>query len=247
VHIPLMPPEFVIDWERLESSLGRKTRLIVINSPNNPTGAVLGSEDLDRLAALIRRWGCYVLSDEVYEHIVFDGAGHASVLSHAELAERSFAVFSFGKTYHATGWKVGYCVAPPALTEQLRRVHQFVTFATAAPFQYALADFLRGHPDHDSGLSAFYQQKRDLFVRLLKETGFAVRPARGTYFQLADYSGISELEDQAFSRWLTTRHGVAVIPVSAFYEDPPQARLVRFCFAKQEPTLLEAACRLQAI
>lgn len=247
IHIPLRPPGFSIDWERLAAALNARTRLVIINTPHNPTGTVLTREDLDRLAAALRPYDCYVLSDEVYEHIVFNGLRHASVLAHAELALRSFAVFSFGKTYHATGWKVGYCVAPAGLSEELRRVHQFNTFTTVTPLQYALADFLASGPEHHLGLGRFYQEKRDYFIDAMQRSSFTMSPSRGTYFQLADYTEISELPDQKFAHWLTTTHKVAVIPVSAFYREPPDTRLVRFCFAKELATLQEAAGRLAAL
>lgn len=246
-HIPLAPPEFSIDWERLRATLTPRTRLVIINSPHNPTGSVLAREDLDRLADALRPYDCYVLSDEVYEHIIFDGLKHASVLAHAELATRSFAVFSFGKTYHATGWKVGYCVAPKPLSDEFRRVHQFNTFTTVTPLQCALADFLGRGPTHHAGLGAFYQEKRDFFLSAMQGTGFKMQPSRGTYFQLAEYSDVSDRPDGEFSRWLTTTHGVAVIPVTAFCREPPPARLVRFCFAKEIATLRDAAERLHGL
>ena len=244
VHIPLLAPGFEPDWERIRSSLNQRTRLVIVNTPHNPTGAVLTEEDLGRLADLIAPYRTYVLSDEVYEHIVFDGRRHASVLANEALAARSFAVFSFGKTYHATGWKVGYCAAPAALTAEFRRVHQFNTFTTTTPLQYALADYLAQCPGHHLGLPDFYQQKRDLFLQLMELSRFRLTPSPGTYFQLADYSGVSDLPDAKFARWLTKEHGVAVIPVSAFYEDPPKTRFIRFCFAKEPATLTEAAERL---
>lgn len=247
VHVPLVAPSFEVDWNRLESELNDRTRLVIINSPHNPTATLLETADLDRLAALLRPYDCYVLSDEVYEHIVFDGAMHDSVLAHAELAERSVAVFSFGKTYHATGWKVGYCVAPRALTEELRRVHQYVTFSTVGPIQHALADFLAERPEHHRELPVFYQEKRDRFAGLLASTRFELLPCRGTYFQLARYDEISDLDDVAFARWLTTEHGVAVIPISVFYAEPPALKVVRFCFAKREATLIAAAQRLSGL
>ena len=244
VHIPLLAPGFEPDWERIRSGLNQRTRLVIVNTPHNPTGAVLTEEDLGRLADLIAPYQTYVLSDEVYEHIVFDGRRHASVLASEALAPRSFAVFSFGKTYHATGWKVGYCAAPAALTAEFRRVHQFNTFTTTTPLQYALADYLAQCPGHYLGLPDFYQQKRDRFLQLMELSRFRLTPSAGTYFQLADYSDVSDLPDAEMARWLTKEHGVAVIPVSAFYEDPPQARLIRFCFAKESATLTEAAKRL---
>lgn len=244
VHVPLRAPDFAIDWDRLEDELGPRTRLVIINSPHNPTGSVLGADDLDRLAALLRPYACYVLSDEVYEHIVFGGRAHASVMAHAELAERSFACFSFGKTYHATGWKVGYCVASAPLTREFRRIHQYLTFAVVTPLQYALADYLAACPEHHERLGEFYEGKRDLFRRLLAPSSFELLPSMGTYFQLADYSRVSDLPDLEFARHLTAQHGVAVIPISVFYQDPPSQRLIRFCFAKQDGTLEEAARRL---
>ena len=247
IHIPLQPPSFGIDWGRLTSALNERTRLVIINTPHNPTGSILLREDLDRLACALHKYDCYVLGDEVYEHIVFDGQGHTSVLAHPELSERSFAVFSFGKTYHATGWKVGYCVAPGPLTAEFRRVHQFNTFTTVTPLQYALADYLARCPQHHLGLSAFYQQKRDYFLEAMQHTRFVMQPSRGTYFQLADYGEISDLPDDEFARWLTETYKVAVIPVSAFYREPPNTRLVRFCFAKELETLEEAAGRLRTI
>lgn len=247
VHIPLRAPGFAIDWDRLASRLTERTRLVVLNSPHNPTGAVIDRADLDRLYELIRDYDCYVLSDEVYEHIVFDGRAHTSVLSHAGLRERSAAVFSFGKTYHATGWKTGYCVARRALSDEFRRVHQYVTFASVAPIQYALADYLEEAPEHYRSLPAFYQDKRDYFVALLERSRFRCIPTQGTYFQLADYSEVSELGDFEFARWLTVEHGVATIPISVFYERPPGDKLIRFCFAKEPATLDRAADKLSVL
>jgi methionine aminotransferase len=247
VHLALTFPDFRIDWQRLREALNPRTRLVIVNSPHNPSGALLTRADFDRLAELLRPYDCYLLSDEVYEHVVFDGALHATALAHPELAQRCFAVFSFGKTYHATGWKVGYAVAPPALSAELRRVHQYVTFASASPLQQALAEYLGAHPEHHLGLPGFYQERRDYFARLLAATKFRSLPAAGTYFQLADYGAISELRDVEFSRWLTVEHGVATIPISVFYREPPDARLVRFCFAKQNATLDEAAQRLRRL
>ncbi len=248
VHLPLHLPDFTIDWERFAAALSPRTRLVIVNSPHNPSGAVLTAADFERFAELLRPYDCYLLSDEVYEHIVFDGARHATVLANAELAERAFAVFSFGKTYHATGWKLGYCVAPPALSAELRRVHQYVTFASTSPLQQAIAEYMTQHPEHHLNLPAFYQERRDYFARLLAKTKFRPQRAPGTYFQLADYSGISTQRDVDFARWLTIEHGVAVIPISVFYEQPPAGlTLVRFCFAKENSTLNAAAERLGAL
>jgi methionine aminotransferase len=245
VHLPLQLPDFCVDWERLRAALSPRTRLVIVNSPHNPSGALLARADLDRLAVLLRPYDCYLLSDEVYEHVVFDGERHASVLAHDELSARSFAVFSFGKTYHATGWKLGYCVAPRELTAELRRIHQYVTFASTSPLQYALAAYMSEHPEHHLGLPAFYQERRDYFAAALAHTKFRLRRSPGTYFQLADYGEISAQGDIEFARRLTIEHGVAVIPVSVFYRDaPPDLRLVRFCFAKENATLDAAAERL---
>ncbi len=249
LHVPLSLADFAIDWQRLSEALSPRTRLIILNSPHNPSGALISRADLDRLAALIRERDLYLISDEVYEHLVYDGAAHASVLAHEELYARALVVSSFGKTYHVTGWKTGYVVAPPALTAELRKVHQYVSFCGVTPLQWALADFMAEHPEHVEELPAFYQAKRDLFCDLLKDSRFSFRRAPGTYFQLADYSAIrDDLDDVAMAEWLTREHGVATIPVSVFYQDPPKGlRLVRFCFAKREDTLRQAAEKLCAI
>ncbi len=244
VRLPLTAPNFRIDFDQLAECLSSRTRMVVINTPHNPTGSLLYREDLERLAELLAPYECYVLSDEVYEHICFDPAGHASAISVEGLRDRSMAVFSFGKTYHATGWKVGYCVAAPALTTEFRRVHQFNTFTTATPLQWALADYLLTDPGHYLNLPEFYRHKRDYFRTLMADSGFELLPSNGTYFQLADYSALSDLDDVSFSHWLTEEHKVAVIPISVFYDQPPADRLVRFCFAKQEATLAAAADRL---
>jgi len=244
-RVPLARPGFGVDWERLAATLGPRTRAVIVNSPHNPSGACLSRDDLDRLALCLRSTAAYVIADEVYEHMVYDGARHQSLNGHAELAERSVVVSSFGKTYHATGWKIGYCVAPAALTVELRKVHQFVTFAIATPLQHAIADFMREHPEWEDELPAFYQAKRDRLGALLAGSRFAFTPARATYFQLVDYSAISELADTEFALDLIRRHGVASIPVSPFCEAPPRGeRLVRLCFAKEDATLVAAAERL---
>jgi len=249
IHVPLAAGDFAIDWQCLEAALSPRTRLIVLNTPHNPSGALIGREELDRLAALIRDRDIYIVSDEVYEHLVFDGRQHASVLAHDELYARAFVVSSFGKTYHVTGWKTGYVVAPPALSAELRKVHQYVSFCGVTPLQCALADFMVACPEHVSELPAFYQAKRDLFCDLLAGSRFTFSRTPGTYFQLADYSAIRpDLDDVAMAQWLTREHGVAAIPVSVFSELPdPAQRLVRFCFAKREDTLRQAAEKLSAI
>ena len=241
IHVPLALPDYRIDWDALAGALNDRTRLVIINSPHNPTATTLSSGDLDRLAEQIRPFDCRVLSDEVYEHIVFDGGSHHSVVDNPELRERSFAVFSFGKTYHATGWKIGYCVAPADLTVEFRKVHQYNVFTTVTPMQWALADFVRDAPENYRELSAFYQAKRDYFRERMEPSRFSFPPSAGTYFQLADYSAISDLPDMKFAEWITQEKGVAVIPLSPFYRDPPDTRIVRFCFAKQDETLARAA------
>ncbi len=246
VHVPLSLPDFAIDWDLLESRISARTRLIILNSPHNPSGALLGDDDLRLLASLIRGRDIYLLSDEVYEHLVYDGIRHASVLAHEELYARALVVSSFGKTYHVTGWKTGYVLAPPALSAELRKVHQFVTFCGVTPVQAALAEFMAAHPEHVDELPAFYQAKRDLFCAQLAESRFTFTPTPGTYFQLADYSQIRpDLDDMAMAEWLAREQGVAVIPVSVFYQEPPAGlRLVRFCFAKRDETLRAAVERL---
>jgi methionine transaminase len=244
VHVPLRLPDFSVDWQRVKDAICPKTRLIIINSPHNPSGAVLEAADLDALADILRGTEIFVLSDEVYEHIIFDGAAHQSVLRHAELAARSFVVNSFGKTYHCTGWKVGYCIAPSQMSAEFRKVHQYLTFCTFNPAQWAFAEALERDPQHYLELPAFYQGKRDQFRALIAPSKFKILPVKGAYFQLVDYSAISMQDDLNFSEWLVREAGVAVIPVSAFYETPPNARIVRLCFAKNDETLAAAAERL---
>lgn len=247
VHIAMQLPDYSIDWNQLAERINDRTRLIIINSPHNPSGSVLSATDLDTLADLIRGRDIYVLSDEVYEHMVFDGGQHQSVLRHAELREKSFAVFSFGKTYHATGWKVAYCVAPAALTAEFRKIHQFVTFTSTSFLQFAIADFMRDCPEHHLQLPAFYQQKRDTFCSLIKDSRLTFTPSSGTYFQCVDYSAISDEPDMAFVRWLTTEKGVAAIPLSPFYARDPASRVIRFCFCKDDDTLQRAADILRTL
>ncbi len=248
VHVPLDPVTFAPDWRRVRGAIGPNTRMLMINSPHNPSGAMLGEGDMHALAGLLRDTDIVLLSDEVYEHIVFDGARHESVLRHPELRERAFVVSSFGKTYHCTGWKVGYCIAPPALSAELRKVHQYNVFCTFSPAQHAFAAMLEGEPGHYQQLGAFYQAKRDRFREQLLATKLKPLPVPGGYFQLVDYSAASDLDDLAFCRWLTTEHGVAAIPLSPFYAAPPPGqRLARLCFAKNEATLDKAIERLQAL
>jgi methionine aminotransferase len=251
VHVPLAISEdgfdFSIDWQRLDDALNDKTRLVIINFPHNPTGAILSRGDLRQLAELLRDTPAYLLSDEVYEHIVLDGEPHASALSIDELWERSFVVSSFGKTYHATGWKVGYCMAPAELSAEFRKVHQFTTFAVNTPVQHALADFLQGHPEFYQRLPAFYQQKRDLFCRLLEGSRFRLHPARSTFFQIVDYGDISKEDDVTLAKRWTEEVGVASIPLSVFCEQPFTGTRLRFCFAKDDDTLQAACERLSSL
>ncbi len=247
VRVPLALPDFGIDFERLAAAITARTRLLVVNTPLNPAGAVLGAGDWDRIADLLEANDACLLSDEVYEPLVYDGRRHVSALSNGRLRQRAFGVFSFGKTYDATGWKVGYCVAAPALTAELRKVHQFLTFAVSTPVQHAIADFMQEQPRYADGLAAFYQERRDRFMSLLEGSRFRLRRAAGTYFQLADYSDISDLPDADFCLELVRRHGVAAIPLSPFCDAPPDARLIRFCFAKENATLERAAGQLRAI
>ncbi|HSX61114.1 MAG TPA: pyridoxal phosphate-dependent aminotransferase [Tahibacter sp.] len=247
VHVPLTLPDFSVDWQRVKDAITPRTRVIMVNSPHNPSGAVFSAADLDTLAELTRGSEILVISDEVYEHIVFDGLDHQSVLRHTELAERSFVVSSFGKTYHCTGWKVGYCVAPRMLSTEFRKVHQYLTFCTFGPAQWAFADVLANDPQHYLDLPAFYQEKRDRFRALLAPSRFRLLPVGGAYFQLVDYSAISDKDDLNFCEWLVREAGVAAIPVSAFYETAPDARIIRFCFAKSDATLAAAAERLARV
>jgi methionine aminotransferase len=247
VHVPLRLPDFSVDWQRVKDAVTPRTRMILINSPHNPSGAVLDASDLETLAGIVRGTDIFVLSDEVYEHIIFDGLAHQSVLRHAELAARSFVISSFGKTYHCTGWKVGYCIAPPQLSAEFRKVHQYLTFCTFGPAQWAFADVLESDPQHYLDLPAFYQAKRDRFRELLAPSKFKLLPVKGAYFQLVDYSALGTADDLNFSEWLVREAGVAAIPVSAFYETPPDAHLIRLCFAKSDAILAGAAeklCRL---
>ena len=244
VHVPLTPGRFALDRERLEGALSRRTRLIMINSPHNPTGSTLTRDDMLYLEELVQRRNLLVLSDEVYEHLVFDNGTHHSALQFPALRARSFVLFSFGKTFSVTGWKTGYCVAPAALSAEMRKVHQFVSFVAVTPVQLAVADFLEAEPDYPATLSAFYQRKRDLFCAALGNSRFKLAPSSGTYFQLLDYSAICEAADTDLCEQWTRQHGIASIPISIFYEQPPQQHFLRFCFAKSDPVLTAAAERL---
>jgi methionine aminotransferase len=246
LRIPLAPPAFRFDWDRVRRSVSDRTRLIIVNSPQNPSCSAIERSDLEALAALIRDRPITLLSDEVYENVLYDGRRHASVLAHTELRERSFAVFSFGKTLHATGWRVGYCVAPPALTRELRKVHQFNTFSIANPLQQGIARYLERFPDAWKGLSAFFEAKRDLLAGLLRGSGLEPLPAAGTYFLLVDYGALSQSNDVEFADRLIREAKIATIPLSPFYADPPRMTLLRLCIAKRDDTLKMAAERLCA-
>ena len=246
VFVPLQVPSFTIDWQQVKAAITPRTRAILINSPHNPSGAIITKPDLAELTQLVCETGIFIISDEVYEHMVFDGNSHLSMLTNPALAARSFVISSFGKTYHATGWKVAYCIAPPALTTEFRKIHQYVTFSTVTPIQHALAAFL-DNQDHYLNLPAFYQAKRDLFCQLLQHSRFTLVPSAGTYFQLVTYETKTGESDQEFARRLTAQVGVAAIPVSVFYHQQTDHHLLRFCFAKNEDTLQAAAERLNRL
>lgn len=242
-HVPmaLCDGEFQPDWQRLADTLSPKTRLLVLNFPHNPTGAVMTDADLDTLAELLQDTNVLIAADEVYEHILFDGTAMASVLAHEALRDRSFAISSFGKTLHATGWKIGYVAAPAALTAAFRKIHQFSTFAVNTPAQRAIADFLETDADFVPQLADFYQRKRDLFVELLSASRLKLSPTRSTFFQVVDYSAISDAPDTEVAKRWTVEHGVASIPLSVFCATPMSGRRLRFCFAKDDKTLERAA------
>lgn len=243
VQMEVGPQGYSIPWSKVAAAVTSKTRLIMINSPHNPTGSVLREADIRALADIVRGTDILILSDEVYEHMIYDGGRHESVCRYPELAERSFVVSSFGKTYHVTGWKIGYVAAPAALMAEFRKVHQFNVFTVNTPVQHGIARFM-ADPAPYLDLSAFYQRKRDLFREGLKATRFHLLPSDGTYFQCVDYSNISGMPEADFAKWLTTEIGVAAIPVSAFYSEPTESGIVRFCFAKKDETLLTALERL---
>ena len=243
-RIALQPPQFRVDWQAFAGLLSERTRLVILNTPHNPSATVWRQADFAALWQAIADREIYVISDEVYEHICFADGGHASVLAHPQLRQRAVAISSFGKTYHMTGWKVGYAVAPAAISAELRKIHQYLTFAVNTPAQLALADMLRHAPEHYRDLPAFYRARRDRFINALSSSRLEVLPCEGTYFLLVDYSAVSDLDDVSFCRWLTTEVGVAAIPLSVFCDGPFPHRLVRLCFAKQEATLLAAAERL---
>ena len=246
VYVQLKFPDYSIDWQQVQNAITPKTRMIVVNTPNNPTASVFSAEDLRMLEGMLRGTGITVVSDEVYEHIVFDGHRHQSMAHFPGLAERSFVVSSFGKTYHVTGWKTGYVLAPRELTAEFRKVHQYNAFVTNAPVQYALAEYMKNR-DAYLELAAFYQNKRDFFLAGIKGSRFEPLPSRGTFFQNLRYDAISDEKDTDLAVRLTTEHGVAAIPVSVFYREPPPHKVLRFCFAKSEETLEKGAQILSRI
>ena len=246
VFCRLRHPEYSIDWDMVRDRITSRTKLIILNSPHNPTGSVLTENDVAALSETVGDTDILLLSDEVYEHIIFDGRVHHGMARYPELASRSFVVSSFGKTFHATGWKVGYCLAPAELSVEFQKIHQYLTFSTFTPVQYALADFL-GRKETYNNLSGFYQGKRDYFLSLIKNSRFRALPSAGTYFQMLDYSLITGECDTDFAKRMTVEHGVAAIPPSVFYGIPLDNKVLRFCFAKKDQTLEKAAERLCAI
>jgi methionine aminotransferase len=243
VYVTLKHPDYHIDWNEVKDAITKKTRLLILNSPHNPTGAILGREDMAALTDIIAGTDILIISDEVYEHIVFDGHRHESITRYPELARRSFVISSFGKTYHVTGWKLGYCLAPRQLSAEFQKVHQFVTFASNTPTQLAFAEFLE-KKDKYLTLADFYQEKRDRFLSLIKDSRFRPLPCLGTYFQMLSYEGISDENEIDFARWLTTEYKVAAIPPSVFYAGGDDHKALRFCFAKKDETLIAAAEKL---
>ncbi len=246
VHLAMRPPDYKPDWNTLRAALTPRTRLIIFNTPHNPCGSLLNRQDFAALEAIIAGRDIYLISDEVYEHIVFGNQQHLSMLQFPDLRQRAFVISSFGKTYHATGWKMGYCIAPPALTQQLRIIHQFVTFCVSTPVQHAIADQLDQHQHYDD-LPLFYEQKRDHFRQAVTASRFKVLPCDGSYFQLLDYSAISDAPDTEYADQLIAEHGIAAIPISVFYADGTDHKVLRFCFAKDNDTLDRAGEILCAI
>lgn len=242
IRIPLTAPDFQVDWNKVAEAINDRTRMVIVNTPHNPTGAIWSKQDWQQLIQLIQTRNIVVLSDEVYEHLVYDGQPHYSALSFPELRERSFVVGSFGKTFHVTGWKTGYCVAAPELMRVFRQVYQFANFCGVTPVQVALAEYMQQHPEHVQQLAGFYQQKRDLFTSGLASSRFQFTPSQGTYFQNLDYHAIRpDLNDVEMCHFLAEQHGIVAIPISVFYQQPPQdLRLIRFCFAKTAQTLERA-------
>ncbi len=246
VRIDLQYPDYRIDWDLVRTKISPRTRMIMLNSPHNPTGSILHASDIEQLRSIVQDTQIIILSDEVYEHLIFDGETHQSILRHPDLMERSFVCFSFGKVYHCTGWKLGYCISNPAFMKEFRKVHQFNCFTCHAPSQVALATFLQKKESYLS-LGAFLQQKRDYFIELMKDTRFKLMDSKGSYFICATYADISDEADAIFAQRLTKEHGVATIPVSAFYKDGTDHHVLRFCFAKRPDTIEAAVDKLRRI
>lgn len=246
VPVALEAPDFHINWNKVKEAITPRTKAIIVNTPHNPTGAVWSKSDWDTLADLVRDTDVIVLSDEVYEQLIFDGEKHYSILEHPELRQRSFALYSFGKVYNNTGWKMGYCIATSEFTQAFRRIHQFLCFTVNTPAQYALAHHMAN--DKATPVGTLMQQKRDHFLSLIKDTPFTIhKPTKGSYFQVAGYERVSDMPDMEFAQWLTKEYGVATIPISAFYHDKKDDKLIRFCFAKKAETLDEAVARLKRL
>jgi len=246
VFVPLTFPDFTYDWDAIHASITERTKIIIINSPHNPTGSVISQEDIEQLQALVQQYDLFILSDEVYEHIVFDQKEHLSVSKYPVLKERSFVIGSFGKTYHVTGWRLGYCLAPSYMMTEFKKVHQYNTFSPVTPMQFAIADFMHRKEEY-MNLGSFFQKKRDLFLSVIKDSSWEIIPSAGTYFQILSYKNISDEDDVNFAARLTREHGLASIPVSVFYHQKIDHKLLRFCIAKQEQTLLQATkilCRI---
>ena len=246
VYIPLNPKDYSYDWEQVRKKVSEKTRAIIFNSPHNPSGSLITGEDIKELEKITEETDILIISDEVYEHIIFDGEKHISFASSDELSKRTFVISSFGKTYHTTGWKMGYCAAPENLTKEFRKMHQFIVFSANTPIQYAYAEFMK-HEEKYLSLGKFYQNKRDIFLNEIKSSKFNLKPCKGTYFQLLDYSSLSDKSDMEFSEYLTKEIGVAVIPLSPFYESRDSKSLIRICFAKTDEVLKEAASKLSKL
>ncbi len=246
VFVPLNPEDFSIDWEKVNAVKSEKTRMIIINSPHNPTGSVINENDIKALEEFTRDTNILILSDEVYEHIIFDGGKHLSISTSEELASRAFVISSFGKTYHTTGWKIGYCAAPAGLSSEFRKIHQFNVFAVNTPIQYAYSEFMKSEDEYLS-LQEFYEKKRNIVLEILKDSRFKFTPTKGTFFQLLDYSGISGLNDMDFTADLTKEKGIATIPLSPFYSGINNNKIIRICFAKKDDALVKAANILKEI
>lgn len=243
IPVKLLPKSFAPDWQAIKDAINSKTKAIIINTPHNPTGTIWAIDDWNQLAELVRGTDIFILSDEVYEQLIYDGKPHFSVLQHTELLERSFALYSFGKAFHNTGWKIGYCIAPPVLTQAFRRLHQFLSFSVNTPAQFAIAQYINKAPR--DAANKLLESKRDYFLDLMKETPFKMlAPSSGSYFQLASYAHMSDMADTEFAKLLTEKYGVATIPISAFYSDKHDDKILRFCFAKKEETLKAAVERL---